>query len=130
MKGGRDPDNRAPFQWDQSHWNHDLRNDFKKFIQIRRENRVLRTGEYVIVHAEGRHLAFLRHLEDQRMLVVINAGDGNWELNIETGNYIEDGTLLKDLVGGGEAQLVDGHLRNWNLVPWEGAIFKPVVKER
>lgn len=128
MKGGRDPDNRAPFQWDQSHWNHDLRNDFKKFIQIRRENRVLRTGEYVIVHAEGRHLAFLRHLEDQRMLVVINAGDGNWELNIETGNYIDDGTLLKDLVGGGEAQLVDGHLRNWNLAPWEGAIFKPVVE--
>ena len=127
MEGGRDPDNRAPFPWDQSHWNHDLRNDFRKFIQIRRENRVLRTGEYVPVYAEGRHLAFMRHLEDKRMLVVINAGDVNWELNIETGDYIDDGTLLKDLVGGGEAHLVDGHLRNWNLAPWEGAIFKPVV---
>jgi len=91
---------------------------------------VLRTGEYVPVHSEGRHFAFLRHLEDKRMLVVINAGNGNWELNIQTASHIADGTLLKDLVGGGEAHLVDGHLRNWNLAPWEGAIFKPVVEER
>ena len=126
MMGGRDPENRAPFIWEESQWDHDLRNDFKKFIRIRLENQVLRTGEYVPVYAEGRHFAFLRHLEGQRMLVAINAGDENWGLDIPTGDHIEDRTLLKDLIGGGEAVLKDGHLRDWNLAPWQGAVFKPI----
>lgn len=129
MMGGRDPENRAPFPWEESQWDHDLRNDFKKFIHIRNENQILRTGEYVPVYAEGRHMAFLRHLEGQRMLVAINAGDYNWELNIPLDGQIEDGTALKDLIGGGDAVINERTLRNWNLAPWEGAIFKP-TKDR
>lgn len=130
MMGGRDPENRAPFPWDESDWDHDLRNDFKKFIQIRNENQVLRTGEYVPVHAEGRHLAFLRHLEGERMLVAINAGEGNWELNISLDDRVEDGTAFEDLIGGGDAVVKEGYLRNWNLPPWEGAVFKGVDKNK
>jgi neopullulanase len=125
MMGGRDPENRAPFPWDESEWDHDLRNDFKKFIHIRNENQILRTGEYVPLYSEGRHLAFLRHLEGQWMLVAINAGDSNWNLDIPIDGHIEDRTLLKDLIGGGEAIIQEGYLRDWNLAPWEGAVFKP-----
>jgi hypothetical protein len=59
------------------------------------------------------------------MLVVINAGDVNWDLNIPTGDHIEERTILKELIDGGEAVIKDGHLRDWNLAPWEGAVFKP-----
>lgn len=124
MMGGRDPENRGTFPWDTTRWNQALRNDFKKFIQIRKENRVLRTGEFVPLYARNRQFAFVRHLEGERMLVAINAGDMNWDLNIPTGNYVEDGIQLKDLVGGGEAVIKDGYLRNWILAPWEGAIFR------
>jgi len=124
MMGGRDPENRAPFPWDESRWDHNLLNDFKKFIGIRNENQILRTGEYVPIYSEGRQLAFLRHLEGQRMLVAINAGDANWDLNISLDDYVQDGMAFKDLVGGGDAVIKEGHLRNWNLPPWEGAIFK------
>ena len=125
MMGGRDPENRAPFPWDESSWDHELRKDFKKFIRIRNENKVLRTGEYVPVYAEGRRLAFLRHLEGQRMLVAINACDGIWDLNIQLDGHIEEGSVFKDLIGGGDAVVRDGHLRNWILAPWQGAIFGP-----
>ena len=123
IMGGRDPENREPFPWDSSRWNHDLRNEFKKFIQIRKDNRVLRTGEFVLLYAKDRQMAFVRHLEGERMLVAINAGDGNWDLNIPMDNYIKDGTYLKDLVSGGEAVIKDGYLRNWVLPAWEGAVF-------
>ena len=125
MMGGRDPENRAPFPWDESSWDHELRKDFKKFIRIRNENKVLRTGEYVPVYAEGRRLAFLRHLEGQRMLVTINAGEGNWDLDIQLDGHIEDGAVYKDLISGGDAVVRDSHLRNWILAPWQGAIFGP-----
>jgi neopullulanase len=125
MMGGREPENRATFPWDESRWNHALRDDIKTFIRIRNENQVLRTGEYVLVYAEGRHLAFLRHLEGRRMLVVINAGDGNWDLNIAVKDHLEEGTHLKDLIGGGDALVKDGYLRDWVLPSWQGAIFKP-----
>jgi len=35
MEGGRDPENRGTFPWDESQWDHSLRNDIKKFICIR-----------------------------------------------------------------------------------------------
>ena len=125
MMGGRDPDNRASFPWDESRWDHDLRDAFKTFIKIRHENPVLRTGEYVPIYAEGRQLLFLRHMEGVRMLVAINAGDAPWELNVPVGDYLEEGTVFADLLGGDGAVIEEGHLRKRTLPPWEGAIFKP-----
>jgi len=127
MMGGRDPDNRASFPWDESRWDHDLRDAFKTFIKIRHENPVLRTGEYVPIYAEGRQLLFLRHMEGVRMLVAINAGDAPWELNVPVGDYLEEGTVFADLLGGDGAVIEEGHLRKRTLPPWEGAIFKPVM---
>ena len=125
MMGGRDPENRAPFPWDESQWDHDLRDAIKTYTHIRLENPVLRTGEYVPVFAEGRRFAFVRHLEGKRMLVAFNAGEGKWKLNLPVNSHLEDGTLLEDLLGGGDALVEDGHLRKSTIPPWEGAIFKP-----
>lgn len=125
MMGGRDPENRATFPWDESNWDHDLMKAFKTYTHIRLENAVLRTGEYVPMYAEGRHLAYLRHLEGQRMLVVINAGDGHWDLNIPTSFHFDDGTVFEDLLGGDEGVIEEGHLRKCRLPSWEGAVFKP-----
>jgi glycosidase len=126
MMGGRDPDNRASFPWDESRWDNDLRNAFKTFIRIRHANPVLRTGEYVPMFAEGRRLVFLRHMEGVRMLVAINAGDAPWEINVPVKETLDDGTVLEDLLHGEGAIIEEGHLRKHTLPPWEGAIFKPV----
>jgi len=125
MMGGRDPENRAAFPWDETQWDHDLRRAIKTYAHLRLEHAVLRTGEYVPVFAEGRQFAFLRHLEGERMLVVFNAGDGNWDLNIPVSDHFENGTVLEDLLGGKDAYIEDGHVRKCILPPWEGAVFKP-----
>lgn len=127
MNGGREPENRAPFPWDESRWDHDLRNAFKAYIHLRRAHPVLRTGEYVPLYAEGRHFAYLRHLEGVRMLIALNAGDGTWELNLPVKDNFAEGSVLKDLLGGGEAVIQEGHLRTHTLSPWEGAVFQPLL---
>ena len=123
MMGGREPENRAPFPWDESRWDHDLRNWFKTFAHIRREHQVLRTGEYVPVFAENRQLLVLRHLEGVRMLIAFNADGGEWELNIPVREHFKDGVAFEDLLGGEGAIVEEGHLRRGRLGPWEGAIF-------
>jgi len=125
MMGGRDPENRAPFPWDETRWDHDLRKAIKTYAHIRLENPVLRTGEYVPIFTERRRLAFIRHLEGQRILVAINAGDGEWDLNLPVDAHLEEGTVFEDLLGGEGAVIESGHLRKCVLPPHEGAIFKP-----
>lgn len=127
MMGGRDPENRAPFPWDEVHWDHDLRNTIKTYAHIRLENPVLRTGEYVPVFAEGRRFAFLRHLETERMLVALNAGGGSWALDIPVVDYFKDGVVFENLLGGEGAIVEEGHLRKLSLMPWQGAILKPAT---
>jgi len=125
MMGGRDPDCRAPFPWDESRWDHDLRNAIKTYTHLRLAHPVLRTGEYVPVFAEGRHLAFLRHLDGQRLLVLINAGDQRWDFNIPVEPHFADGTVFKDLLGGDGGFVEGGHVRKGGLPGWQGAVLQP-----
>lgn len=124
MMGGRDPDCRAPFPWDEARWDRDLRNTIKTYIHLRLAYPVLRTGEYVPVFAEGRHLAFLRHLEGERLLVLLNAGDETWDFNIQVESYFKEGVMFEDLLGGQGAVVEEGHLRKSSLPGWQGAVLK------
>ncbi len=124
MQGGRDPENRAPFSWDQSSWDHDMLNSFKTFIRIRHTHPVLRTGEYVPVYAEGQHLVILRYLNGDKMLLAFNASDHPWDMNVRVEGHVDNDTQFKDLLNGGHAVIRDGYLRNYVLPAWEGVVFK------
>jgi cyclomaltodextrinase / maltogenic alpha-amylase / neopullulanase len=126
MMGGREPENRAPFPWDESRWDHDLRNSFKTYTRIRQNHQVLRTGEYVPVYAEGRQLVILRHLEGERMLIAFNADGSNWDFNVLLDEHFEEGMVLADLLGGDGGVIEEGHLRKGRLGPWQGAILQPM----
>ncbi len=126
LTGGREPENRGAFPWDESRWDHDLRNAVKTYAHLRHAHPVLRTGEYVSLYAEGRHLTYLRHLESAKMLIALNANGGHWDLNIPVEGHMPDGTQLEDLLGGGGAVIEDGHLRKRTLASWEGAVFQIV----
>jgi hypothetical protein len=78
----------------------------------------------VPVFAEGRRLAFLRHLEGERLLVLLNAGD---EPGISTSRLelLQRGTVFEDLLGGQGAVIEEGHLRKVHLPAWQGASSNP-----
>ncbi|MCB2209440.1 glycoside hydrolase family 13 protein [bacterium] len=124
MTGGRDPENRAPFPWDESSWDHDLRNAVKTYAHLRMAHQVLRTGEFVPVHGEGRRIAYLRHLGAERILVAINVSGEPWDLNIPVTPHLSDGTVMEDLLDGDGAVVEEGHLRKGTIPPWQGAVFQ------
>jgi len=125
MMGGRDPENRESFPWDEAQWDHDLRKTIKTYAHIRLAHPALRTGEYGILYAVGRHLAVLRQLEDQTLIVLFNASDSDWEVNIPVASHLNDGIHLEDLLGGEGALVEEGFLRKCTLPAWEGAILRP-----
>jgi len=127
MSGGRDPENREPFPWDESRWDHDLRNAVKTYTHLRLEHPVLRTGEFVPVYGEGRNIAYLRHLGRERALVAINAGGTPWDVNIPVTPHLAEGMVVEDLLGGGGAVVEEGHLRKATIPPWQGAVFSPTA---
>ncbi len=47
MTGGADPHNRAPMIWDESKWNREIFNFYKKLIILRKEREELQTGEFI-----------------------------------------------------------------------------------
>ncbi|NLN70039.1 MAG: alpha-amylase [Chloroflexi bacterium] len=125
MMGGRDPDCRGPFPWDENHWDHELRNAIKTYTHLRLKHAALCSGEYTPIFAEGRCLAYLRHLQDERLLVLINAGDAPWDLNLPVESFFNDGVVFEDLLGGQGAVIEEGHVRKGQLGPWQGAVLMP-----
>lgn len=74
LEGGKDPDNRRPFPWDwaEDSTRRDVHGHYTKLMNIRHAHAPLRTGTYETVLAEKGLLAFVRSLEGQKILVVLN----------------------------------------------------------
>jgi glycosidase len=75
LEGGKDPDCRRPFPWDD--WEKDparveLHDYFKRAIALRKAHLALRTGSFRTVHADGMQFAYVRESDDERLLVVLN----------------------------------------------------------
>lgn len=82
MDGGKDPDCRRAFPWDESKWNHELRDWFKKLVQIRKDRISLRQGDYQRIAVGEQGYAFCRNLGDEYTLVVINFGTEETHLHL------------------------------------------------
>jgi len=146
LEGGRDPDCRRAMPWNESRltnrlaklegkplsrtngeticqWDTDLLAYYKQLIAIRKAHPALRRGEYVSLQAEGGAYAFLRRLGDEVLLVVLNNGEATCLLDVPLKGHLPEGSLLRDLLGGGEAKVIGGRLQGPSLPPRRGAIL-------
>ena len=95
LTGGKDPECRKTFPWDENEWNTDLRDQLKSYIALRNANPVLRTGAYKVIYAHDGVIAYTRKNEEQTMLVILNANDSPKTVTIPTGDAFAVGTKLK-----------------------------------
>lgn len=126
LEGGKDPDCRRAFIWDERKWNKDLRNWIKELIQIRKNHTSLRRGDFEIVYASDSEpiLAMKRSVQEETVLVVANASAKTQQLSvsINVSNQRPQGSIL-DLLGHKiSASWQDGNL-NTTLPPFTGAYF-------
>ncbi len=71
LAGENDPFCRAPFPWDQAHWNGELLAHTQQLARLRQQSPALRRGALQMLYAQDETLVFERVLEDERILVVI-----------------------------------------------------------
>jgi neopullulanase len=123
MEGGRDPDNRRAFPWDESRWNTGLRDFVKRCIALRHAYPALRRGTYTRLHAADDVYAFGRRLGDETLVVALNVAQARRAPEIRVANYLPDGTLLRDVWSKATVRVVGGVLREVKLSPRSGAVW-------
>lgn len=74
MEGLQDPDCRRCFDWDRSHWNHELFEHYRALIALRKSREELRDGAYQPLVAQGDAFVFARHTTQSASLYAFNRG--------------------------------------------------------
>jgi cyclomaltodextrinase len=82
MEGGKDPDCRRAFLWDESTWDMEQHSFVKRLIQIRHKNPQLRRGGFErLVEDDALHaVVFSRSLGERRAYLIINASEKQIDL--------------------------------------------------
>ena len=123
LTGGKDPDCRKAFPWDESKWDHDLRNQIKTYIQLRQAHPALRTGDYIPLFAESGILAFMRKDDKESLIIIINTSAAAYNIDIPIKDLLTEGTVLKDQLSDKNATIQGNHLRDLSLPPYRGVVL-------
>ena len=123
------PANLLPWH-DEAVWDHETLDFFRQAIALRHAHPVLRRGHFEELYAHGRQYAFLRHDNDERLLVVLNAGNEAAQISVPVGQYISDGESLKPLFGALAAGTVQYGHSALSIPPRTGGAFSCCVVDR
>lgn len=126
LPGGRDPDNRRCMPWDPSEWNGALRDHYRSLIRLRLASPALRHGGYQVLYADGDTFAFLRDVEEERVIVVARRkADSLDELPVRHGG-IPDGARFREASTGTTVRVTEGRLPLLGLGPMGAQIWQMV----
>jgi len=110
MAGGKDPDCRRAFPWDERKWNLGLRDYLRRCIALRKAHPALRRGEFRPLYAQGEVYAFARQLDKETLIAVLNVGQTPWTLDVPLNGLLSDGAVLEAVWGEGMASVAHGQL--------------------
>ncbi len=131
MKGGKDPENRGAFPWEEKEWNLDLREYVRKLIAARKRHTALRRGDLrrVYLAEENSWYAFARSLGEDHVVIALNATDEPHQLNIPLQKLgLPDGILMEDVVTRGRYRVTDQVL-HVSLGPWSGMMVGTIQED-
>jgi cyclomaltodextrinase len=125
MEGRHDPDCRRAFPWDESRWDHDLLDWFRRAIALRKARPALRRGRYLRLHADDAAgvYAFARQGENETLTVVLNNGTASYNLDVPAQGLYADGATLHDLWGDAQAKVNDDKITGATLPPRAAAVL-------
>jgi cyclomaltodextrinase / maltogenic alpha-amylase / neopullulanase len=114
LSGGNDPANRGAFPWDAALWDDGLRDFIRGLVGLRASEPAVRHGATSTVGAEGAAMALERRLGDDRVILVVNPGDGAVDLEVAVegvGRGRLDPVSLPGENAGDTVEIVDGRAR-------------------
>lgn len=81
--GRQDPGCRGTFPWDESKWNHDLRDFVKRLTKLRKSHSALRGGDYQRLYSADGVYAFRRSMDAEDLLIALNTAEEARTIQIE-----------------------------------------------
>lgn len=128
LDGGIDPDSRKSFPWDENRWDKTMLDFYKRCIQMRKEHRALRDGEFKVLLAEHDVLAYLRSKDEEKILVVLNRSEYTRHVDINLQGLVGDG-VLRDVLESGEVVVQGGYVRELVIHPVSGMVLEQVKQD-
>lgn len=122
LQGGKDPDCRRAFPWDQSTWNLEIYYWVKTLITLRKRFPAIRRGKYALVHTDSinGYFAFKRGTGESQILIAINVSDRIQQMKIPILSLgWEDGFQVRDLFTNKKITILGGNIQI-DLLPWSG----------
>jgi len=124
LPGGHDPDNRRAFPWDRTDtWDHGLLHEVQRLIALRNNHPSLRRGSFVFLDAVGDVAAYLRQLDGESVVVVINAGRQTQRVDLPMLGHLADGLTLTEAWTHKPIPVEAGSIRAIDLAPRSGRVF-------
>jgi len=124
LDGGRDPENRKAFPWSKKVWNKTLLNDLKSLIALRKAHPALRRGSFITLSAANGIYAFSRSLENEKLVVIINASTQTQTCNLP-GDQVGNPTGNPEVLFGAIKFSAPNNQKNtFELAPRSGVVLK------
>ena len=82
MTGGNDPQNRGAFPWVGQPWDDELRTFTRAVLARRAAEPAIRHGATTSIGADGPAMAIERRLDEARLILALNPGDGEMALEV------------------------------------------------
>jgi neopullulanase len=121
LEGAADPDCRRSYPWDESSWDHVLREHVKRLAALRRAHPALRTGAFRTVVAEGSVVSYVREEEGgDAVVVAFNVSREERRVDLPVGSLPP---RLLDAATGDELVVTDGVLGGIDLPGRSGRAF-------
>ena len=118
LEGGPDPDCRRAFPWDESSWDHVLRDHVRRLAALRHAHPALRRGAFRTLLAEGPIAAWARTDDGgDAVVAAFNVSREERRVDLPVGGV---GALLVDAATCEELTVTDGELRGVVLPPRAG----------
>ncbi|MFZ1043453.1 MAG: glycoside hydrolase family 13 protein [Anaerolineales bacterium] len=122
LYGRHDPECRQPFPWDQSKWNHDLRDFVKGLIALRKAHPALRgDGSYKKLYAADGIYVFERASEGETLVIALNASEAAHKVEVKADTRSQSQRQI--LFGQADVE-TDKETLRLNLAPRSGVILK------
>ena len=126
LPGGKDPDCRRTFPWEEEKWNTQLRYFVQQLIHLRKRLPALRRGNFtrLLVDDPRGCYAFSRGLGDEKVVAAFNISSARRMLRLPVSTLgWQDGLIVHNLLGDGE-YIVSGDSLNVQLSPQSGLWIK------
>jgi len=123
--GDKDPDCRRTFNWDETKWNKDLRDLYKKLISVRNNYKALRTGSFETIYKnnEKNIYAFARYDEKDKLMVVLNGSKEKHTVILPVFNLeVSSDTVAHDLLHDRTYNITSGEIKV-DINPTDGLVL-------